>query len=112
MTGRQSSAVEAALRSVASGMPIRQAARKHGVAQSSITRARQAAGLPPMPMGRPPKTTLTRFDPILSALLREADVAGDSQQVAICARAMRGNKQALADCARVIAHAAAQRDTS
>ena len=109
MTGRQSSAVEAALRSVAAGMPIRQAARKHGVAQSSITRARRAAGLPPMPMGRPPMT-LTRFDPILSALLREADVAGDSQQVAICARAMRGSKQALAECARIIAHAAAQID--
>lgn len=57
MTGRQSSAVEAALRSVAAGMPIRQAALKHGVAQSSITRGRKAAGLPPMPMGRPKGTT-------------------------------------------------------
>lgn len=44
----------------------------------------------------------------IKALRSEAGSAGDLEQVAICDRALRGDDDARAECARVIADAAAQ----
>lgn len=44
----------------------------------------------------------------IEALRREAAIAGDADQVAICDRALAGNGDARLECARVIAAAAAQ----
>ena len=53
MTGRRSSAVEAALRLVRNGLSVSEAARRHGVALSSVRRALRADGVPPLAPGRP-----------------------------------------------------------
>lgn len=44
----------------------------------------------------------------IEALRDEAGAAGDSAQVAICDRALEGDREALAECARVIALAMQQ----
>lgn len=46
----------------------------------------------------------------LAALRREAAAHGDLEQVAICDRALRGDVDALAECARVVADAQAARE--
>lgn len=46
-------------------------------------------------------------DAQIEALRTEAGAAGDSAQVAICDRAREGDESARAECARVIANAAA-----
>lgn len=53
MAGRQSAAVDAALRLVAQGWTQAAAAKEAGVAIRSVARARQRAGLPALPAGRP-----------------------------------------------------------
>ena len=52
MSGRQSSAVAAAVRMVQRGSSVTDAAAKHGVALSSVRRALRAAGVPPLPRGK------------------------------------------------------------
>lgn len=42
-------------------------------------------------------------DTQIETLLTEASAAGDSEQVAICRRALDGDTEARAECARVIA---------
>lgn len=49
MTGRNSAATDKALRLVAKGMPVAEAARKTGVSWSTIWRAQQRAGTRPKP---------------------------------------------------------------
>ena len=46
----------------------------------------------------------------LEDLSREAGAAGDMDQVRLCTRAINGDDNARAECARVIAAAAAQED--
>jgi len=53
MSGRQSSAVAAAVRMVGRGHSISASARAHSVAVSSVRRALRAAGAPPAAGGRP-----------------------------------------------------------
>lgn len=48
MTGRQSSATEAALADVRAGSSVMGAARKHGLAPSTVRRALRRAGVPPL----------------------------------------------------------------
>jgi len=55
-------------------------------------------------------STPTITDEQLQALRSEAAAHGDEEQVAVCARAMAGDVEALDECARVIAEAAAQDD--
>jgi transposase-like protein len=55
MTNRRSAAVAAAVRMVARGARLTDAARKHGVAVSSVRRAARDQGLNPRPGGRPRK---------------------------------------------------------
>ncbi len=55
MSGRPSTAVTLAVRMVQRGSTMADAARKHGVAASSIRRALYRAGEPKMPPGRPLK---------------------------------------------------------
>ena len=47
---------------------------------------------------------------ILWSLRDEAETAGDAAQVAICDRAMAGDRAATLECVRVISHAQAQAD--
>lgn len=54
---RPSAATEAALKAVARGMSIAAAARKHGLAASTVSRARKRAGLPGLTAGRTAVTT-------------------------------------------------------
>lgn len=44
----------------------------------------------------------------IRTLRDEAGTAGDLEQVAVCDKALDGDKDAAAECARVIADAAAQ----
>ena len=54
MSGRPSQAVTLALRLVRlQGYTVTAAAAKHGVALSSVRRALRAAGVDPLPRGRP-----------------------------------------------------------
>lgn len=53
MTGRPSAATERGLRLIAKGVPLRTAAERVGVSPSTLVRARQRAGLEPLPAGRP-----------------------------------------------------------
>ena len=54
MTGRTCRAVELAVRlHLERGHSIAEAARRHGVALSSVRRALARAGVPPKPVGRP-----------------------------------------------------------
>ncbi len=55
MSGRQSSATDRGLKLIAQGIPLRTAAQRVGVAPSTLVRARQRAGLAPLPAGRPPR---------------------------------------------------------
>lgn len=52
MSGRQSSAVELALKLAAAGLSNLQAARQAGVAVSSLRRAQRKRGEPPKPQPR------------------------------------------------------------
>jgi transposase-like protein len=54
MSGRPSAPTEAALRMVARGGTISEAARKHRIALSTLRRAMRRAELPPRTAGRPP----------------------------------------------------------
>jgi hypothetical protein len=55
-------------------------------------------------------TLLAPTDTEIEALRYEAGCAGDTEQVAICDRALQGNDAARAECARVIADAQAMDD--
>lgn len=55
-------------------------------------------------------TPETITDEQIEALRAEAGAAGDLAQVAICDRAIDGDMQARAECARVIADAQAQQE--
>ena len=54
-------------------------------------------------------TTTTHIDDDQIRTLRtEAGAAGDREQVEICARALDGDAEAIEECCRVIAYAAAE----
>lgn len=58
MAGRESAAVQAALADIDAGMKRVEAADKHGVALSTLTRARNRRKLPRLPArGTPRRTT-------------------------------------------------------
>lgn len=54
--------------------------------------------------------TATVSDEQIERLKTEAGEAGDTDQVAVCRRALAGNLDARAECARVVADAAAMAD--
>jgi hypothetical protein len=56
MSGRQSEAAARGLKLIAQGVPLRTAAKRAGVAPSTLVRARQRAGLDPLAPGRPRAT--------------------------------------------------------
>lgn len=55
MSGRPSAATEAALRMVARGATVTEAARRHKIALSTLRRALRRADVPPLSPGRPVK---------------------------------------------------------
>ncbi|MBP8176276.1 MAG: helix-turn-helix domain-containing protein [Xanthomonadales bacterium] len=55
MSGRQSSAVAAAVRMVQRGHSVTEAAAKHGCNVRSVRRALRLAEIPPLSSGRPAK---------------------------------------------------------
>lgn len=57
MSGRESAATLRGLKLIESGMSLSEAAKSAGVALSTLTRARQRAGLPPLPAGRRPRNS-------------------------------------------------------
>lgn len=62
-------------------------------------------------MKQGPKTTIpTATDAQIRALKAEAEWARDAEQVNICTQALAGDEAARAECARVIADAAAMDD--
>lgn len=64
----------------------------------------------PRPSTGDKKMTTTITDTQIEQLRTEAGQAGDHLQVAICDRAIEGDEQTRAECARVIADAAAQQE--
>lgn len=54
MSGQQSAATDKGLKLIAKGVPLRTAAERVGVSTSTLVRARQRAGLDPLPRGRKP----------------------------------------------------------
>lgn len=63
MGARQCQATAAGIALVAAGVPLREAARRVGVAASTLVRARARAGLPALQAPRPPvRLALVRVD--------------------------------------------------
>ncbi len=53
MSGQQSAATDRGLKLIAQGVPLRTAAARVGVSPSTLVRARERAGMAPLPKGRP-----------------------------------------------------------